>query len=285
MCLLAAFSGLIVIIMAFALCIRSLPILKTKSLAGLLLSDAWHPSRGEFGFLAFIFGTLWVTAVACLIAVPVSILTSIYLSEYAGKRVRGSVTPFIDILAGIPSVVYGMWGVLVIVPFIKEHFAPLFGISSSGYCVLAGGMVLAVMIFPVIIHISVGVLGSVPQALKDASLSLGATKWQTIKNVVIRRAMPGLVAASVLGLSRAFGETMAVLMVVGNVARIPHSIFAPAYPLPALIANNYGEMLSVKFYDAGLLFASLILLLVVLCFNAVSRMILSGSKWSTYYNG
>lgn len=116
-------------------------------------------------------------------------------------------------------------------------------------------------------------------------MALGATKWQTIKKVVIRRAMPGILAANVLGLSRAFGETMAVLMVVGNIARVPKSIFDPAYPLPALIANNYGEMLSVPLYDSALLFASLILLLVVVCFNIVSRMILSGSKWSVYYNG
>ena len=275
---------LLALLIVLVLYVRSRPILATRPLHELLFSLAWHPSRGEFGFLGFIAGTLWVTAVAVVIALPICLLTAIHLAEYAGKRIREWVNPFIDILAGIPSVVYGMWGVLVIVPFIKEQLAPLCGVSSSGYSVLAGGMVLAVMIFPVIIHISVEVLRSVPQELREASLALGATKWQTVKNVVIRRAMPGIVAANVLGLSRAFGETMAVLMVVGNVARLPKSIFDPAYPLPALIANNYGEMLSVPLYDSALLFGSLILLLLVFLFNIVSQMILRGSKWSVYYN-
>ena len=142
---------------------------------------------------------------------------------------------------------------------------------------------MAIMIFPVIIHISLEVLKTVPYELKAASLALGATKWQTVKNVVMRRAMPGIVAAMVLGLSRAFGESIAVLMVVGNLARLPKSVFDPAYPLPALIANNYGEMFSIPQYDSALLFAALLLLLVVLYFNIVSRMVLSGIKWSTYY--
>jgi phosphate transport system permease protein len=120
----------------------------------------------------------------------------------------------------------------------------------------------------------VEVLGSVPYEIREASLSLGATKWQTIKHVVIRKAMPGIIAAIVLGLSRAFGETMAVLMVAGNVAKAPSSVFDPAYPLPALIANNYGEMLSVPLYDSALLLACLVLLLVVLFFNVIARVVL-----------
>ncbi|MBF0494602.1 MAG: phosphate ABC transporter permease subunit PstC [Candidatus Omnitrophica bacterium] len=282
---LAVASTLIVVLIALALFMRSKPILALKPLTTLLFSTAWHPSRGEFGFLAFIAGTLWVTLVASFIAIPVCILASIYLSEYADKRLREWIGPFIDILAGIPSVVYGMWGVLVIVPLVKNIIAPLFGGYSAGYSVLAGGLVLAVMISPVIIHISVEVLRTVPSDLKQASLALGATKWETIKFVVMKRAMPGMIAASVLGLSRAFGETIAVMMVVGNVARIPRTVFDPAYPLPALIANNYGEMLSIPLYDSGLLFAALLLLLVVIYFNVVSKMILSGSKWSLYYNG
>ncbi len=283
--LLAIISGLIVILIAFALYVRSKPVLAATPLNELLFSSSWHPSRGEFGFLPFIAGTLWVTIVACAIAIPVCLLASIYLSEYAHKRVRELATPLIDILAGIPSVVYGMWGVLTVVPFINGYLAPMCFTTSTGYSVLAGGMVLAVMIAPVIIHITTEIFKSIPQELKDASLALGATKWQTTKSVILKRAMPGIFAASVLGLSRAFGETIAVLMVVGNVARLPKSIFDPAYPLPALIANNYGEMLSIPRYDSALLFASLILLLVVLYFNIVSRMVLSGSKWSVYYNG
>jgi phosphate transport system permease protein len=267
-------SGLIVFFMAAGLYHRSRPILETRPLTELLFSQSWHPLRGEFGFFPFIMGTLWVTGVAVAIAVPLCLLTAIYLSEYAHRHIRSWTSPLIDVLAGIPSVVYGMWGVLFIVPLVKNHVAPFFGVSSTGYSVMTGGVVLAVMVFPIIIHVSVEVLKSVPYPVREASLSLGATKWQTVKFVVLRRAMPGIIAAVVLGLSRAFGETMAVLMVAGNVARVPSSVFDPAYPLPALIANNYGEMLSIPLYDSALLLASLVLLLVVLVFNIGSRIIL-----------
>jgi len=219
-------------------------------------------------------GTLWVTGVAVAIAIPLSLLTSIYLSEYAHRSIREAMKPIIDVLAGIPSVVYGIWGVLVIVPLIKNYIAPFFNRFSTGYSVLAGGIVLAIMIFPIIIHVSVEVFNTVPHEMRETSLALGATKWQTVKCVVIRKALPGIIAAMVLGLSRAFGETMAVLMVVGNVVKAPSSILDPAYPLPALIANNYGEMLSIPLYDSALLLASLILLLMVLFFNVISRIIL-----------
>jgi phosphate transport system permease protein len=162
----------------------------------------------------------------------------------------------------------------VIVPLIKNHVGPAFGSQTTGYCVLAGGIVLAIMIFPIIIHVSVEVFRSVPYETSEASLALGATRWQTVKHVLLRKAAPGVIAAVVLGLSRAFGETMAVLMVAGNVAKVPGSIFDPAYPLPALIANNYGEMLSVPLYDSALLLASLILMLVVVLFNVASRLVL-----------
>jgi len=274
MMLLTILSGLIVFVMAFGLYQRSRPILAIKPLAELLFSMSWHPLRGEFGFFPFIMGSLWVTGLALAIAVPLCLLTAIYLSQYANRRVREWTNPLIDLLAGIPSVVYGMWGILIIVPLIKNHIAPFFGIFSTGYSVIAGSIVLAIMIFPIIIHVSVEVFRSVPYEVSEASLALGATKWQTVKHVVIRKAMPGAIAAIVLGLSRAFGETMAVLMVAGNVAKLPSSVFDPAYPLPALIANNYGEMLSVPLYDSALLLASLVLMLVVLFFNIVSRVIL-----------
>lgn len=274
MLFLTVFSGLIVFLMAFGLYRRAMPILAIKPLTELLFSTSWHPLRGEFGFFPFIMGTLWVTGVAVAIAIPLCLLTAIYLSEYADRRIRELTKPLIDLLAGIPSVVYGVWGVLVIVPLIKDYIAPFFGTFSTGYSVLAGGIILAIMIFPIIIHVSVEVFRSVPYEVREASLALGATKWQTVKHVVIRKASPGVIAAIVLGLSRAFGETMAVLMVAGNVAKVPSSVLDPAYPLPALIANNYGEMLSVPLYDSALLLASLVLLLVVLFFNIISRVIL-----------
>jgi phosphate transport system permease protein len=268
------FAGLIVFFMAVGLFLKSKPILDIKPLSELLFSSSWHPLKGEFGFFPFVMGTLWVTGVAIFIAFPLCLLTAIFLSEYAPTKIREFTSPLIDLLAGIPSVIYGIWGILVIIPLIKDHLAPFFGTSSTGYSVLAGGIVLAIMIFPVIIHVMVEVFRTVPYELREASLILGATKWQTIKCIVLRKAMPGVIAATVLGLSRAFGETMAVLMVAGNVARVPSSVFDPSYPLPALIANNYGEMLSVPLYDSALLLASLVLLLVVLIFNIFSRLIL-----------
>lgn len=264
----------IIFLMVAGLYIKSRPILASQPLGELFLSSRWRPFRGEFGFLSFIMGTVWVTGVAVLIAVPLCLLTSIYLSEYAHSKVREWVKPLIDILAGIPSVVFGVWGMLVVVPFIKDVVAPFAGVFSTGYSVLAGGIVLAIMIFPVIIHVSLEIFRAVPQEVREASLAVGATRWQTIKHVVMRKALPGVAAAVVLGISRAFGETMAVLMVVGNVPKIPHSVLDPAYPLPALIANNYGEMLSIPLYDSALMLAALILLLVVLVFNALSKFIL-----------
>lgn len=274
MLLLTIVSCAVMFLMICGLYCRSKPILALKPLSELLFSSAWNPTVGEFGFFPFIMGTLWVTAVAVVIAIPLCLLTAIYLSEYAHKRVWEITNPLIDLLAGIPSVVYGVWGVLVIVPLIKDYVAPFFGAFTTGYCVLAGGIVLAIMIFPIIIHVTSEVLKTVPAEIREASLALGATKWQTVKHVVLRKALPGVIAAIVLGLSRAFGETMAVLMVVGNVARNPKSVFDPAYPLPALIANNYGEMLSIPLYDSALLFSALLLLLVVLVFNIISRTIL-----------
>ena len=274
MFLLTIFSSLLVFLMAFGLYQRALPILRMKPLKELLFSTSWHPLRGEFGLFPFLMGTLWVTGVAVVIAIPLCLLTAIYLSEYAHRSIREWIKPFIDVLAGIPSIVYGVWGILTIVPLIKKYIAPLFGTFSTGYSVLAGGIVLAIMIFPIIIHVYLEVFSSIPYELRDASLAVGATKWQTIKHVVVRKALPGIIAAIVLGLSRAFGETMAVLMVAGNVPKVPSSILDPAYPLPALIANNYGEMLSVPLYDSALLLASLVLLIVVLFFNILSRIIL-----------
>lgn len=272
--MLTLFSGLILVLMLWGLVAKSAHILSLKSLDSLLCSSNWNPLRGEFGFLPFMVGTLWVVVMAAIIAVPISLLTAIYLSEYAGSGVKKLVNPFIDLLAGIPSVVYGVWGVLLVVPLVKNHVAPAFNTFSSGYCILAAGVVLAVMIFPVLINVTVEVLSMVPREVREASLSLGATKWYTVKKVVLRKAMPGVIAANILGISRAFGETMAVLMVAGNVAMMPKSLLDPAYPLPALIANNYGEMLSIPLYDSALFFAALLLFAVVFFFNLVSRAVL-----------
>jgi phosphate transport system permease protein len=272
---LTLFSISFVFIIGAGLFLRSQAILWTKPLSELLFSSSWYPLKGKFGLLPFIMGTLWVTGIAAFIAVPLSILSAIYLSEYAHGVVLKISKPLIDLLAGIPSVVFGLWGVLVIVPFVKNILAPPFTPYSSGYTLVTGGIVLAIMIVPVMIHVMLEVFQSIPKELREAAFSLGATKWETIKLVVLRKARPGIIAAVILGFSRAFGETMAVMMVCGNVAKVPLSLFDPGYPLPALIANNYGEMLSIPLYDSALLLASFILFIVILVFNALSRIILS----------
>ena len=219
-------------------------------------------------------GTVYFVAVALLFSIPVGILAAVYLSEYSKDTAfKRLILTANNILAGIPSVVFGVWGVLMIVPFVAK-IAPAFGAYSTGYSVLAGAIVLAIMVFPTIIHVSLEVFASVPQSLRDASLSLGATKWETVKHVVLRKGLAGIIASVALGFSRAFGETMAVLMVVGNTPIIPKSVFDSAYPLPALLANNYGEMMSIPLYDGALMLAAFVLLLIVLVFNIGARVVL-----------
>ena len=275
----------LIIIVAAALVVRSYPILNSYKLTDLLLGETWRPNNGEFGFRPFILGTLWVTTVGVLLAVPPCLLVSIYLAEYAHNRTRTFAKPILDVLAAIPPVVYGVWGLLSIVPFVDDVLAPLserwlgsvsiFSVTQpTGFGILAGGIVLAVMIAPLIISVIFEVLSTVPNDLRHASLAVGATKWQTIRTVVLPQVLPGIVAAIVLGASRALGETIAVLMVVGNVPNIPTSVFDTAYPLPALIANNYGEMMSIPLYDAALLGAALVLLVVILIFNILSTLVL-----------
>jgi phosphate transport system permease protein len=268
---LTAFFALgLVFFIALCLLIRSWPILAEKSIAHLLFSTSWHPLKGEFGFLPFIMGTLEVTAIAMIISVPICLLSAIYLSEYAHRRLREAARHVIDIMAAIPSVIYGLWGVILVVPFVRAIGQGL-GHQTTGYNLLSGGIILAIMACPIIISVSIEVFRAVSLGLRETALALGTTKWEMIKHVVLRSARRGILSAIILGFARVFGETMAVLMVVGNVAKIPKSVFDPAYPLPALIANNYGEMMSIPRYDAALLLAALILLLVVGGFNLIAH--------------
>ena len=260
-------SVLLVVLIGIGLVLKSLPILHDKSLWELLSGAKWKPMRGDFGFLPFIMGTLWVTAIAILWTLPVSLFTAIFLTENSKSWVKRVVFPALDILAGLPSVVYGVWGILVVVPWISDRLAP-------GYSTLAAGIVLGIMILPLLISLFVELFSSVPKEYREASLSLGATRWQTTKYVLLKKTFPGIVASVTLAISRAMGETIAVLMVCGNIVQLPDSLFDGCYPLPALIANNYGEMLSLPLYESALMFAALILFVVVFVFNIASRLIL-----------
>ncbi|HNW75548.1 MAG TPA: phosphate ABC transporter permease subunit PstC [Bacteroidales bacterium] len=255
--------------------LKSFLLLHDYNLFDLLFSREWKPGAGKFGFYPFIIGSIWVTLLAMLISAPICLLSAIYVTQYTRKWFIRIMHPAIDILAGIPSVVYGLWGILVIVPFIGNYLGPLVGAKTMGYSILAGSFVLSIMIIPFILNIMIEIFRSIPDALKEASLSLGATQWQTVKTVMMRKALPGIIAALGFGLARAFGETMAVMMVIGNVVMVPHSIYDPGYTLPALIANNYGEMLSIPKYDSALMFAALILLAVSLFFNLLMHFFIS----------
>jgi len=293
---------ILILIVTVALIVHSLPILNAYPLSDLIFGKVWKPTNGQFGFLPFILGTFWVTAVGVILAVPPCLLVSIYLAEYAHAKIRSFAKPILDLLAAIPPVVYGVWGLLAIVPFVDKVLAPLStrwlgsvstGLNTSvsifsvnqptGFGILAAGIVLAVMIAPLIISVMYEIFSTVPNDLRHASLAVGATQWQTIRNIILPQVGPGIIAAIVLGASRALGETIAVLMVVGNVPQIPTSIFDSAYPLPALIANNYGEMMSIPLYDAALLSAALVLLVVILIFNIISMLVIQRMlrrKWA-----
>ena len=250
---------LLVVVLAIGLYMKSSPILHEQGLWTLLTTTTWKPMKGQFGFLPFLAGTGAVTLLAVVMALPLSLLMAIYLAEYAGKRIQRFSTALLDILASLPSVLYGVWGSLIIIPWIADDLAPLLGVTTSGYTVLAGGIVLGVMIIPLMVSLFVEIFRGVPTMLKESSLALGATHWQTIKFVILRKSLPGIIATVVLAVSRALGET---------------SLLDACYPLPALIANNYGEMMSMPLYESALMLAAFILFVLVFVFNLGARIVL-----------
>ncbi len=265
---------LVPLIMLVVLIDKSLPLLQDNGFLNILSGNEWKPGAGSFGFRPFIIGSLYVSILAILISAPVCILAAIYLSEYAHRRILGFMQPVIDILAGIPSVIYGVWGILFIVPFVRNVIAPAMGIESTGYSILAGSLVLAVMIIPFILNILLELFATVPRELRESAYSMGTTKWEMVKVTVLRKTGAGIISAVGLGWARAIGETIAVMMVVGNTIAIPENIISPGYPLPALIANNYGEMMSIPKYDSALMFAALVLLAITVVFNILMRLII-----------
>ncbi|MDA3818775.1 MAG: phosphate ABC transporter permease subunit PstC [Prolixibacteraceae bacterium] len=259
------------LIIGVALYLKSVPLLGEHSLIELITTSNWHPNKGKFGFWPFIASSMYVTILSFIFAAPVCLLSGIYLTQFASKKLIDIMHPVIDILAGLPSVIYGVWGVLIIVPFTSNVLAPLFNTESSGYSILSGGIVLAIMCIPYMLNMLIEIFNTVPRGLQEASLSLGATYWESVKHVVVRGSYPGIISSFGLGLAKAFGETLAVMMVVGNMVQVTGNPFKAGYPLPALIANNYGEMLSIPMYDSALMFAALLLLVIILIINLVFR--------------
>ena len=267
-------SVLLVIALAAGLWYKSSVIMQEHSVWELLTESEWKPMKNKFGFLPFLAGTFYVTGAAVLIALPISLLMSVLLTEYSRPAVRKYIYPLLDILASLPSVIFGVWGTLVIVPLVSEWVGPLVGTATSGYTLLSGAIVLSVMIVPLLVSLFMEIFSNVSRDLREASLSLGATRWQTTKFVVLRAGLSGIIASTVLAISRALGETIAVLMVCGNLAIVPGSMLDACYPIPSLIANNYGEMMSLPLYESALMFASFILFFVVLVFNLGARIYL-----------
>ncbi|PNX53444.1 MAG: phosphate ABC transporter permease subunit PstC [Thermoplasmata archaeon M9B2D] len=262
---------------------KSSLVLQSSSLVDILFSPTWNPDTGNFGLAAIIIGTILVTGIALLIAIPISLLTAIYIAEYAPRKIRRILRPFLDVLAGVPSVVYGLCSFLLLVPLVKNIIAPLFGVQSTGLCIFTAAITLAIMVFPIIISLCVESFSAIPLELKEASLSIGATKWETVKKVMFRASGPNILAAILLGFGRAFGETIAVNMVVGGIPRIPSSIFSPGETLASLIASRYGELMSIPLYESALMLVALILFFVVFLFNFLGVLVLRRAKkrWNT----
>jgi len=262
---------LLPLIIGVALYFRASGLLQNTGLIHLLGTSEWLPHEKKFGFVPFIFSSLYVTTLAFAFSAPISFFAAIYLTQFSHGRMLKIMQPVIDILAGIPSVVYGVWGILVIVPFVSKVVAPAFHFTTSGYSILAGGMVLAVMCIPYMLNMLLESFLTVPQGLKEASFSLGATAWESVKHAVIRKSFPGIISSFGLGMAKAFGETLAVMMVVGNMVKLSLNPLEAGYPLPALIANNFGEMMSIPMYDSALMFAAFLLFIIIMAINLIFR--------------
>jgi phosphate transport system permease protein len=238
--------------------------------------EEWFPTAqpaAQLGVLPLILGTLWVSLGAILLALPLGLATAIYMSEIANYKIRNVMKPLIELLAGIPSVVYGFFGLVVIVPLIQKIFQ--LPVGETG---LAGSIILGIMALPTIITISEDAMRNTPRAMKEASLALGASKWQTIYKIVIPYSISGITAAAILGIGRAIGETMAVLMVTGNAAIIPHSILTPMRTIPATIAAELGEAPNGGLHYKALFALGCILFIITLIINLTVESISSGKK-------
>jgi len=245
--------------------IEGVPVIGKVGFFNFIFGMKWAPSLGYFGIFPMIVGTVLVTLGAAVIGVPVALACSIFLTEFAPKRVRTLVRPAIQLLAGIPSVVYGFWGLTFIVPLIRTY------LGGPGLSILAGSIILAIMILPTIISISEVSLLSLPSLYKQGSLALGATHWQTIHSVLIPAAKSGIMAAIILGIGRAIGETMAVIMVLGNAVAMPGSILDPARTLTTNIGIEMGY--ASGDHQQALFATGIVLLVIIMILNSAAQYI------------
>jgi phosphate transport system permease protein len=281
--LVAASASILLIVGAiiYMMVDNSMPTLRRFGI-GFLFGSEWRPSQEVFGALPFIYGTIISSLIAVLLAVPVSIGVAIFLVEQAPVRVARPIAFMVELLAAIPSVVYGLWGIFVLAPVIREYigptlqntlgFLPLFQGRITGLGMLTAGIILALMITPIITAVVRDVLEAVPVTQREAALALGATKWETT-TIVLNNAASGIAGAVVLGLGRAIGETMAVTMVIGNSPQISPSLFEPANTIASLLAANFAEATD-RLYLSALIEIGLVLFLVTFVVNALAKLLI-----------
>ena len=272
---------IIVALIVFELVLQSRPSLHAFSWR-FFTAKSWDPVSGDFGALPFIYGTIVSSLVALLLAIPLSIGVAVFITEMCPKPVRGTISFLTELLAAIPSVVYGLWAIFVLAPLLRQYVQPwlaryfgwtgLFSGPPFGIGMLASGMILAIMIVPIIASITREVLTAVPQQQREAVLALGATRWEMIRVGVLRNARTGIVGAIILGLGRALGETMAVTMVIGNTPQIAKSLFAPGYTMASVIANEFTEATG-DLYLSALVEIGLGLFLVTIVVNILAGLL------------
>jgi phosphate transport system permease protein len=249
---------------------------------GFFTHSTWDPVSGRFGALPLIFGTLYSSLVALLIAVPLALGVAIFLTEFAPRWMRTPVATLVELLAAVPSVIYGLWGIFVLIPLLRDHlwkvarpllgWLPFFSGVFYGPSVLAAGVILSVMVLPYIAAVSREVLLAVPASQREAGLALGATRWETVWTVILPYGRAGIVGAVILGLGRALGETMAVTMVIGNRHEVSASLLQPGYTIAAAIANEFSEAVS-NLHLASLFYVGAVLFLITIAVNALARVL------------
>lgn len=287
-----ASASAILVLVAFivgSLWMRSQPSVKAFGWH-FLFTSTWDPNGGKFGALPFVYGTCVTSFLALLIAVPLGVASSIFLAEMAPPKLSNSLTFLIELLAAVPSVIYGLLGIFVLVPIIREFlapalragfgFLPLFQGDFFGFSFLSAGLVLSIMVVPFIVSVSREVLLAVPVEQREAALALGATKWETTWQIVLPTASTGIMGSVFLALARALGETMAVTMVIGNTPKIAASLFSPGYSIAAVIANEFAEA-SGQLYISSLIFLGLVLFGLTILINAAARILIAATSART----
>ncbi|HSA57935.1 MAG TPA: phosphate ABC transporter permease subunit PstC [Gemmatimonadaceae bacterium] len=268
-------------LIAFEVLVAAWPALREFG-PGFLTSSTWDPVRQQFGAAPMIYGTLVSSLLALALATPLALGVALWLTEFSPAWLRQPVSFLVDLLAAIPSVVYGLWGIFVLVPILRDQVTPFlrdtlglgntpfFAGANYGYNMLSGGVILAIMVLPYISAVSREVLLAVPRSQREAALALGATKWEMIRDAVVPYARSGIFGGIILGLGRALGETMAVTMLIGNRQEISTSLLAPAYTLASVIANEFAEA-SGELHVSALMACGAVLLGVTLIVNAIAR--------------